>query len=192
MAAGHTWTVRCNALRLARWNADRVRGRKPELLHFLSQHSVDICLLNETFLNPGQAFRLANSLPPHTQTDSRRRCSHPGPPWYSPTLSTHSGADPLGSHCCSSHIGRETGENPCGLHLIFPPIDRSGPDRLFWRGIAGDLNAKHGDWNSLLTSRRGKLLRDYANENSRLIFGPDTATTNPYNPPLLPMYWTSR
>jgi hypothetical protein len=37
-----------------------VRGRKLELEHFLSQHDVDICLLSETFLNAGQAFRLAN------------------------------------------------------------------------------------------------------------------------------------
>jgi hypothetical protein len=37
-----------------------MRGRKLELEHFLSQHGVDICLLSETFLNPGQAFRLAN------------------------------------------------------------------------------------------------------------------------------------
>ena len=48
--------------------------------------------------------------------------------------------------------------------------------------LAGDLNAKHVDWNSRLTTRRGKLLRDYAHENSCLIFGPDTPTTNPYNP----------
>ena len=47
--------------------------------------------------------------------------------------------------------------------------------------MAGDLNAKHVDWNSRLTTRRGKLLRDYADENSCLIFGPDTPTTNPYN-----------
>ena len=48
--------------------------------------------------------------------------------------------------------------------------------------MAGDLNAKHVDWNSRLTTRRGKLLRDYADENFCLIFGPDTPTTNPYNP----------
>jgi hypothetical protein len=28
---------------------------------------------------------------------------------------------------------------------------------------AGDLNAKHMDWNSRLTTARGSLLRDYAN-----------------------------
>jgi hypothetical protein len=33
-----------------------------------------------------------------------------------------------------------------------------------------------------MTTRRGKLLRDYADGSSCLIFGPDTPTTNPYNP----------
>jgi hypothetical protein len=47
--------------------------------------------------------------------------------------------------------------------------------------MAGDLNAKHVAWISRLTTRRGKFLRDYADENSCLIFGPDTQTTNPYN-----------
>ena len=48
--------------------------------------------------------------------------------------------------------------------------------------MADDLNAKQGAWNSRLTTRRGKLIRDYADGNSCLIFGPDTPTTNPYNP----------
>jgi len=47
--------------------------------------------------------------------------------------------------------------------------------------MAGDLNAKHVDWNSRLNTRQGKLLHDYTDENSCLIFGPDTPTTNPYN-----------
>jgi len=52
--------------------------------------------------------------------------------------------------------------------------------------MAEDLNAKHVDWNSRLDTRRGKLLRDYADENSCLIFGPDTPTTNTYNPLVTP------
>jgi hypothetical protein len=46
--------------------------------------------------------------------------------------------------------------------------------------MAGDLNAKHKDWNSRLTTARGSLLRDYADRNSCLIYGPDYATTDPY------------
>jgi len=60
MVARPRRTVRGKALRLACWNADGVRDRKLVLEHFLSQHGVDICPLNETFLNSGQAFRLAN------------------------------------------------------------------------------------------------------------------------------------
>jgi hypothetical protein len=46
--------------------------------------------------------------------------------------------------------------------------------------LAGDLNAKHVDWNSRLNKETGKILREYADENSCLIFGPDAPTTNPY------------
>ena len=52
--------------------------------------------------------------------------------------------------------------------------------------MAGDLNAKNVHWNSRLNTRRGKLLRDYADENSCLIVGPDSPTTNPYNPFVTP------
>ena len=60
MAARPRRTDRDKTLRLACWNADCVRGKKLELEHFLGQHGVDIRLLSETFLNPGEAFRLAN------------------------------------------------------------------------------------------------------------------------------------
>jgi hypothetical protein len=32
--------------------------------------------------------------------------------------------------------------------------------------VAGDLNAKHTDWNSRLTTVKGSLLRDYAIRNT--------------------------
>ena len=60
MAARPRWTERCKIKRLVFSNADGVRGRKLELEHFLSQHGVNICLLSEIFLNPGQAFGHAN------------------------------------------------------------------------------------------------------------------------------------
>jgi hypothetical protein len=47
--------------------------------------------------------------------------------------------------------------------------------------MAGDLNAKHVDWNSRLITTRGWHLRDYANVHSCLIYWPETPTTNPYN-----------
>jgi hypothetical protein len=46
--------------------------------------------------------------------------------------------------------------------------------------MAGDLKAKHMDWNSRLITVRVSLLRDYADRNSCLIYGPDSPTTAPY------------
>jgi len=73
------------------------------------------------------------------------------------------------------------GENNCSWPLSFLPTDRNGPDCLFRRGlpvlIAGDLYTKHVNWKSRLNTTRGKLLRNYADENSCLIFGPHTPTT---------------
>jgi hypothetical protein len=48
--------------------------------------------------------------------------------------------------------------------------------------MVGDLNAKHVDRNSRLTTVRGKLLLDYADRHSCLIHGPDSPITVPYNP----------
>ena len=52
--------------------------------------------------------------------------------------------------------------------------------------MAGDVNAKHVDSNSQLSTRRGKLLRDYTDESTCLIFGPNSSTTNQYNPSVTP------
>ena len=66
------------------------------------------------------------------------------------------------------------------------PLIRAELTSCFGRGLPvllpSELNAKHVDWNSRLSTRLGKLLCDYANVNSCLFFGPDTPTTNPYNP----------
>jgi hypothetical protein len=48
--------------------------------------------------------------------------------------------------------------------------------------MAGALNAKHVEWNSTLITKIGRLLRDYADRNSCLIYGPSTPTAVPYNP----------
>jgi hypothetical protein len=66
------------------------------------------------------------------------------------------------------------------------PLIGADLDACFRGGLpvlmTGDLNAKHVERNSRLTTRRGKLVRDYADDNSCLIFWPDNPTTNPYNP----------
>jgi len=111
------------------------------------------------------------------------RYSHPVPPWYISPLSAHFGPDPLGGYCHSCHNCRHTVENTCGLAHPLPPTDRSGPVRLFRRrnaGLGGRRPQRHTHGLELAAEhKRGKLLRDYDDGNSCLIFGPDTQTTNP-------------
>jgi exonuclease III len=99
-------TERGKALRLVCWNADGVRGRNLDLEHFLNQHGVDICLLSETFLNRGQAFRLTNYAYHRTENNSGggtailvRRGIVP--------LSALSGSDPFEGYCHSSLTRRK-------------------------------------------------------------------------------------
>ena len=183
MAARPRRTVRGKALRLACWNADGVRGRKLELELFLSQHGVNICLLSETFLNSSQAFRLAN-YPPHRHTNSRGWHGHTGPAWY-----YHSVPVPGLTQLEATAIQIMLAGRPVKVLAAYlspsRPLIGADLDACFGGGLpvlmAGDLNAKHVDWNSRLTTRRGKLQCDYVDGISCLIFGPDSPTTNPYN-----------
>jgi hypothetical protein len=183
MAACPRKTDGGRALRLACRNADGVRSRKLELENFLNQHSVDIhvCLLSEKFLHLGQAFRLANYV-------SHRKDS--------PTVGgvtailVHRGI----VHYLVSSLGLTYHEattkqimlDPSLVKVLAAYLSSSRPrigedlDACFGGGLpvllAGDVNAKHVDWNLRLSSRSGKHLRDYDDENLRLIFRPNSPT----------------
>jgi exonuclease III len=58
--AARSRRTRGKFLRLACWNTDGVRLRKLTLEQFLSEHGVDICLLNETHLVKGRALKFGN------------------------------------------------------------------------------------------------------------------------------------
>jgi len=191
MAARPRRTVWCKALRLACWNAVGVRGGKLELEHFLSLHGVDICLLIETFLKADQAFRLANYVCHGTDRPTavggtanmvRRGIVH------------HSVLVSGLTHLEDTAIQVILVGRPVKILAVylFPSRPLIGEDLTVCFGgglpvrMAGDLNAKHVEWNSRLITRRGKFLRDYADENSCLIFGPDTPTTKPYNCSAIP------
>ena len=119
--------------------------------HFLGQHGVDICLLSETILKPGQAFRLVNYVCHHTERPTTGgRHSHLGPPWDSPPLSARSGSD----HLEATAIQVTLAGKPVLILAAYLPPSRPliGADltACFGGGLpvlmAGDLNAKHVDW----------------------------------------------
>jgi hypothetical protein len=184
-------TSTIKVLRLAFLNANGVLGRKIEMDHFLAQHGVDFCLLNEAQLDPGQASRFGNYVCHRTDRSKKggitailvRRCiKHYALPF--PGL----------RHLEAIAIELKLAGKPKKILAVYlspcRPLIKSDLSAYLFGVLpvlmADDINAKHVDWNSRLTTVRGKLLRVYADRHSCLINGPDLPTTVPYNPPATP------
>jgi hypothetical protein len=154
--------------------------------NFLNEDSVEICLLNETLLKPDQAFRVANYVCHRkdrtiagvgTAILVRRGIVHHSVPVPGLTY--------LEATAIHVTLAGKTVKILAVYLSLSRPLIRADLTARFGGGLpvlmAGDLNAKHVDWKSRITTRRGKILRDYADGNSCQIFVPDTPTTNPYN-----------
>jgi hypothetical protein len=186
MAARPRRTNVVKTLQLACSNADGVRGRKLEMERFLSQHGVDICLFTGTRLKERDVFRLGNYVCRRTDWPTkgggtailvRRGIDH-----YSvPVL----GLTQLEATAIYIILASGPLKILAVYHSPSGPIVESDLSACFGGGspflMAGDLNAKHVDWNSRLTTTRRKLLRDHDSGKSRLTYGPDSHTTVPYN-----------
>jgi hypothetical protein len=161
MAARPRRTERGKPLRLACWNADGIRSRKLELEHFLGQDDVDICLLSKTFLNPGQAFRLANYVCHRTDRPTmggstailvRRGVVH------------HSVPVPGLTHLEATAIQVTLTGKPVIVFAAYlspsRPLIGADPTACFGGAspilMAGDLNAKHVDLELAALHQSGK------------------------------------
>ena len=168
-----------------------MRVRKLELQQFLGQHGVDICLSIETFLNPAETFRLAtyvcHSKDSPTAEGGTAILVRRG-------IQNHLVPVPSLTQLEATATQTELAGRPVKILAVYlspsRPLIGADLDVCFggWLPVllAGDLNAKHVDWNSRLRTTRGKLLCDYADSNSCLIFGPDSSTTYPFNPSATP------
>ena len=168
-------------MRLECWNADGVRDRRLELEHILGHHGVDICLLNETHLFPEEAFRFANYVCHRTDRNTqgggtailfRRDIDHYAVPV--PDL----------KHLEATAIQTTFADRPVNILAVYlspcRPLIKRDLSACLDGGLPflmeGDLNAKHVDWNSRLITTRGRLLRDYADRMSCLIYSPNSPT----------------
>ena len=131
---------------------------------FLSDHDINICLVNETHLKPGQDFQMANYVVCHMNDRPTQRGG-------TITLSVVASiiiCDCLkpaadGSHRQMCKHLWEASQTRGGLS-----ITTATPGRCISGGkpvlLTGDLNVKHNDWNSGLNSPSGFLLKVCAHE----------------------------
>jgi hypothetical protein len=168
-----------------------VRGRKLELENFLNQNGVDNCLLSARFLKLGQAFRLTNFVCHRTH---RPTAGSGTAIQVRSGIIHHSVPVPDLTHLEATAIQVTMAGRPVKILAVYLSPSRLliGVDltACFDGGLpvlmAGNLNAKHVDCNSRMTTRRGKIVRHYADGISCLIFRPDTPNTNTYNLPVTP------
>ena len=172
-----------------------MRGRKLELEHFLSQHGVDICLLIETFLNPGEAFRLANYVCHRTDRPTagggtailvRRGIAHHSVPVP--------GLTQLEATAIQIMLAGRPVKVLAAYHSPSPPMIGADLDTCFGGRLpvlmAGDLNAKHFDLNSRLSTRRGNPCVTMPMGTPVLCMARNPQPLTHTTPLLLPMSWT--
>lgn len=158
-------------MRLACWGTDGVRGRKLEMEQFLSEHSVDICLLKEMHLKPGLPQRYANY--GCQVTDS------PLPGGAKATLDRN-------SRMCQSFFRRHLEDT--AIHLVSTTRPKKlvsaylSPTKTLIESdrneclsggflvlMAFEVNENCSVMNSILIRDQNMLLRIYANKNSWLM-----------------------
>jgi len=162
MAARPGWINQVKALWLSYRHTNGVHGRKLELDHLLGQYGINICLLTETHLKSGEAFRMENYV------------------YHRTNRLTEGGGTPVHGlkHLETTAIRVMLASKPVKImevYLLPSQLLRASDLSASLGGglctlMAGDLNTKHVHWNSRLITTRGGLLHDYADENSCLIY----------------------
>lgn len=179
----NTRKIRPSELKLAFWNADGILRQKIEIQEFTKRHNLDLLLVNETFLKPCHRDpKIAN----YTLYRSDRLTGPGGGTaiYVRQSLEHHEVDTPQLAQAEANTIELNTNMGPIRFVSIYKPphkpLDPNDLHELLNSGkptiIAGDLNSKHPSWNSRMSNKNGRILRNYADTNHLAIIGPDEPT----------------
>lgn len=176
------------SLTIAFFNAHGLKKQKDEIALFLTEHQIDILLVQETLLKPSiRSVRIANYNVVRNDRPTQgggtliyyKRSLH-CVPLDPPSLSN--------SEVAVCRIGMSGHESIIVASLYLPPTKtplRSDFEALFAMGnsviIGGDFNSKNTQWNCLATSRNGRLLAKLAEELPFDVIAPMSPTHYPDN-----------
>lgn len=174
---------------VAFWNADGINNKKHELVDFICRLKVDIMLLGETHMNPGDKLRVPNFV--------TYRHDRVGPKGGTAILIKntlkHTAINvPRLETLEATAIRLETLHSGC-INIVSvykspsKALEESDLDSLLNLGqstiIAGDLNCKSPDWNSLITNTNGRRLKAFAENRYLAVVGPLQPTRYGYGRP---------
>lgn len=169
---------RPNSLQVAFWNANGLFHKRLELQEFAERHGVDAILVNETHLRAAVDPKIANYILYRSDRQDRRGG---GTAIYVKRTVEHHAVN-VGEleHAEATAIEIVAGFGTIRLVAVYNPPNRalleSDMDTLLATTtptvIAGDLNAKHPNWNSRRVNLNGKILQAYSTAKGTLVDGP--------------------
>jgi retron-type reverse transcriptase/endonuclease/exonuclease/phosphatase family metal-dependent hydrolase len=178
-----------SSLRITFWNANGIARQINEVKDFITRLNIDIFLVNETHLRAGDNLRIPNY---RTYRNDRKDKRGGGtavlikkdiPHYALPDLQlsqieatqiavqTKNGIVRMIAAYCPPSNRLTTGD----LNTLFPITKGKGtspPPTV----LAGDLNAKHTEWNSCISNTKGNTLKRWAEDKEISILAPDGPT----------------
>lgn len=173
---------------IAYWNANGVSNKKIELEHFLKEKNIDVMIIVETFLKPGQRFNVNNysccRLDRLVSTKGgililiKRNIKYDFMSSFKLEVVEALGIQLRTSNGLLSIVGAYHPGSNKTISKFRSDIKRLTKIRNNFI-ICGDLNARHRMWNCASTNSAGKSLFEELQKGQFFIFYPDTPTHYP-------------
>lgn len=176
------------SLVILNWNGNGLRQLKQQLINYLHQQNIDIAAITETHLKPGDKFSIPNF---KTYRIDRERANCGGVAILVRKSLRHSVLPntPENENLETTGIIARTASGNYKIFACYSlpkmPIDEKELDAIFntktLTFALGDFNAKNTNWNSTITTTKGKRFQQYVENRSCEVFAPDEPTIIPAN-----------
>lgn len=169
---------RKNSLKIIYWNAQGVSSKKNEMRAFIQERKPDILLLGETFLKPSHSLNEQNYI---TYRSDRSTREGGGTAALIRKDLKHTQIDkPNLQEIEISGVQVQTRRGPINIYSAYlspaKPLLKEDISSIFDTNtptiLAGDLNSKHEEWNSVTRNHKGTTLKRIAEELNLQITGP--------------------
>ncbi|GIY62941.1 RNA-directed DNA polymerase from mobile element jockey [Caerostris extrusa] len=183
--------INLHSLRIGFWNANGIRRQLQEVKEFVSDHDLDLFLIQETFLQPGQKSQITNfTLYKNDRVNTNARHIQGGTCIYVKNALTHHQIPTPTLNSSEATMINLKLTNTSSIVLIsyyshprrFTQIDDLEKLAKIHNNVifAGDFNATHTSWNNVKSNYKGITLNKFINKKNYTIIAAASATRIDY------------